>query len=103
MSRNHLDVLVKQLEGLDHDNPNNEDLTDSIHKKIEKLRSKTSAIDTLVTNKQPCYFNAGCCSFSDGEITGIEIKNGAIGLVKWNKEERNLIESENLEEIYKSL
>lgn len=31
----------------------------------------------------PCYFNTGCCSFSDGDITGIEIFQGKIRLVKW--------------------
>jgi UDP-2,3-diacylglucosamine pyrophosphatase LpxH len=32
---------------------------------------------------QPCYFNTGCCSFSDGNITGIEIEGGMIKLVRW--------------------
>jgi hypothetical protein len=32
---------------------------------------------------RPCYFNTGCCKFSDGDITGIEIENGEIRLVKW--------------------
>ena len=29
----------------------------------------------------PCYFNTGCCSF--GDVTGIEIADGAIRLVRW--------------------
>jgi len=32
---------------------------------------------------QPCYFNTGCCSFNDGNITGIEIEGGQIKLVRW--------------------
>lgn len=32
----------------------------------------------------PCYFNAGCCSFSNGDITGIEIADGEIRLVRWS-------------------
>ena len=32
---------------------------------------------------QPCYFNTGCCSFRDGNITGIEIEGGTIKLVRW--------------------
>ncbi len=32
---------------------------------------------------QPSYFNSGCCCFSDGDITGIEIDNGSISLIKW--------------------
>ena len=32
---------------------------------------------------KPCYFNTGCCSFSDGDITGLEIADGVIRLVRW--------------------
>jgi len=32
---------------------------------------------------KPGYFNTGCCCFSDGDITGIEIADGHIRLVKW--------------------
>jgi UDP-2,3-diacylglucosamine pyrophosphatase LpxH len=31
----------------------------------------------------PAYFNAGCCSFGDGDVTGIEIADGEIRLVRW--------------------
>jgi len=30
-----------------------------------------------------CYFNAGCCAYQDGDITGLEIANGAISLIRW--------------------
>lgn len=33
---------------------------------------------------KPGYFNSGCCCFSDGDITGIEIENGVIRLIKWS-------------------
>ncbi len=32
----------------------------------------------------PSYFNSGCCCFSDGDITGIEIEEGCIRLIKWH-------------------
>ena len=32
---------------------------------------------------KPCHFNTGCCCFYDGDITGIEIANGEILLVRW--------------------
>jgi hypothetical protein len=32
---------------------------------------------------EPCYFNTGCCSFGDGDVTGIEIAEGEIRLVRW--------------------
>lgn len=31
----------------------------------------------------PCYFNTGCCSFGDGDVTGLEIADGRIRLVRW--------------------
>ena len=31
----------------------------------------------------PCYFNSGCCSYADGDITGLEIADGEIRLVRW--------------------
>lgn len=31
----------------------------------------------------PAYFNTGCCSFGDGDVTGIEIADGEIRLVRW--------------------
>ncbi|MGQ0561532.1 MAG: metallophosphoesterase [Gemmatimonadota bacterium] len=30
-----------------------------------------------------CYFNTGCCSYIDGDITGIEIARGNISLIRW--------------------
>ncbi len=33
--------------------------------------------------KPPCYFNTGCCSFPDGDITGIELADREIRLVRW--------------------
>ncbi len=40
----------------------------------------------LPEDARPCYFNAGCCSFNDGSITGIEIVDGRIRLVRWSGE-----------------
>ncbi|MGD8753967.1 MAG: metallophosphoesterase [Anaerolineales bacterium] len=39
--------------------------------------------DTLKTT--PSYFNTGCCRFNDGDITGIEITDQTISLVKWDR------------------
>ncbi len=33
------------------------------------------------------YFNTGCCCFDDGDITGIEIDQGCIRLIKWTKKD----------------
>jgi hypothetical protein len=51
----------------------------------------------------PCYFNTGCCSFGDGDVTGIEIADGRIRLVRWlDNEERpsaQILADESLREI----
>ncbi len=47
---------------------------------------------------KPSYFNTGCCCFDDGDITGIEIADGFIRLIKWQKIE-NASERKILEEI----
>ncbi|WP_276374475.1 metallophosphoesterase [Chryseolinea sp. H1M3-3] len=36
---------------------------------------------------KPTYFNTGCCCYDDGDITGIEISDGSIKLVKWEENE----------------
>ena len=33
--------------------------------------------------KPPCYFNTGCCCFPDGDVTGLELAEGMIRLVRW--------------------
>jgi predicted phosphodiesterase len=38
--------------------------------------------NTSVAMSKPCYFNSGCCCFSDGDITGLEITNGEIRLIR---------------------
>ncbi len=55
----------------------------------------------------PSYFNTGCCCFSDGDITGIEIGAGKISLVKWYDEEvkskRMVLEEISFESLLKDL
>ena len=56
---------------------------------------------------KPAYFNTGCCCFEDGDITGIEISDGYIRLVKWYDEEngskRKVLEEVLLENLMKDL
>ena len=49
---------------------------------------------------KPSYFNAGCCCFRDGDITGIEITYEKISLVKWNiNKERAVLEETMLDRL----
>ena len=50
---------------------------------LEYARTSARRPDAVLTVSPPCYFNTGCCSFPDGDITGIEIADGAIRLVRW--------------------
>jgi predicted phosphodiesterase len=56
---------------------------------------------------KPSYFNSGCCCFSDGDITGIEIDAGHIRLIKWHQNNntsiRSILEEITLEELVKDL
>ena len=56
------------------------------------------------TGFKPTYFNSGCCCFSDGDITGIEIDNGCIRLIKWeydaaNNPKRLVLEEANISKL----
>ncbi len=39
-----------------------------------------------VAFEKPYYFGTGCCCYSDGHITGIEIDRGEIRLIRWPNE-----------------
>jgi predicted phosphodiesterase len=56
---------------------------------------------------RPTYFNTGCCCFSDGDITGIEIADGYIRLIKWCDEGevsfRKVLEEKALAELMEDL
>ena len=52
----------------------------------------------------PCYFNTGCCSFSDGDVTGLEIADGEIRLVRFPNDDYEprpkVLESAPLEDVF---
>lgn len=48
-----------------------------------KMKNADRNISVDFTDYKPSYFNSGCCCFSDGDITGIEIADGMIRLIKW--------------------
>ncbi len=69
----------------------------------------SNKIDTQFPREtlQPCYFNTGCCCFDDGDVTGIEIADGSIRLVKWCDDgpvtKRKVLEEIPLSELIKDL
>jgi len=79
-----------------------------LEEKLAKLRVEDQAEERSASPNRPCYFNAGCCSFNDGDITGIEVFAGEIRLVRWKNKngsmERQVLESARLnEEVFAKL
>lgn len=58
-----------------------ERITRIIDASTEELE-KDKEISRIEDNPLPCYFNDGCCVHTNG-ITGVEIDQGEIRLVKW--------------------
>ncbi|RZL48660.1 MAG: metallophosphoesterase [Pedobacter sp.] len=54
-------------------------------KLVEQMKKEQIFGATVPTSSayKPNYFNTGCCCFSDGDITGIEITDGKMRLIKW--------------------
>ncbi|SDE77903.1 Calcineurin-like phosphoesterase superfamily domain-containing protein [Mucilaginibacter pineti] len=74
-----------------------------IEKQITNRHMQGDAVPDFSTY-HPTYFNSGCCCFNDGDITGIEIAQGSIRLIKWeynqqNKSERIVLDECKLEEL----
>ncbi|WP_316737153.1 metallophosphoesterase [Pedobacter aquatilis] len=65
---------------------------------LNKLIGKGEEMPPLKKYKS-AYFNTGCCCFNDGDITGIEIENGFIRLIKWSYKNRKDSERVVLEEM----
>jgi len=63
--------------------------------------------DAVQVRDRSCYFNSGCCCFSNGDITGIEITDGEIRLVRWTTDpmdpEDRVIEAQDLASIFGGL
>jgi GH24 family phage-related lysozyme (muramidase) len=99
-SMTQLEILYSDL---DQAKKNNETIKAAeLEKKITKLHMRE--------NNQPdfngyldTYFNSGCCCFNDGDITGIEIADGCIRLIKWSYHskvsERQVLEESRLEDL----
>lgn len=81
-SMTHLERLYVQLE--DARARQNEPLINKILEEIPRRRREYDHVNHQFAAMLPSYFNTGCCCFDDGTITGIEIAEGYIRLVKWS-------------------
>lgn len=68
------------------------------------LAKSDGQIFDVASSDRPCFFNTGCCCFSDGDITAIEIENESIRLVRWPREldnpQQKLLRQANLPELF---
>jgi len=79
-SLTHLERLYRQLSQARE--KNDEASIKKIEDQIDIKRHAGESIPDFTAYK-PAYFNSGCCCFTDGDITGIEIADKMIRLVKW--------------------
>ena len=100
-----LERLYRQIQAAKRDNDNK--AMDDLQKEIRKREKEFSAVSMDYLIMKPSYFNSGCCCFRDGDITGLEIENGNIRLVKWKAENekptRSVLEEISLQELMNAL
>jgi UDP-2,3-diacylglucosamine pyrophosphatase LpxH len=93
MARSHEDVILMKLSkkrkklasGVAADEGQEiERQIAELNAELEWVLAKSNYVESRFDGEmKPCYFNTGCCSFSDGDITGIEIEQDAVRLVRW--------------------
>lgn len=80
-SLDHIDRLNTQLEKALIEN--DDAAVAAIQQELERRQQEYAGKKLVKTMVKPSYFNTGCCCFSDGDLTGIEIDRGMVRLVKW--------------------
>src|ERR1700712_2574278 len=103
-SLTHIERLYRQL--LTAQKSNDEKPIKGIEAQIEKRKFEYTHVSNDYLTMKPTYFNSGCCCNNDGDITGIEIEEGCIRLIKWAAKEgipkREVLEEEKLEALLKA-
>ena len=83
-------ALAEQIEALERSGAAREEIA-QVRAELEWLRAieatDSDGSGVAGDDVKPCYFNTGCCSFDDGDCTGIEIADGEIRLVRWPDDE----------------
>jgi UDP-2,3-diacylglucosamine pyrophosphatase LpxH len=90
----HLEKLIAKMYALLELPPENrpgdyDQQVDELMKEIKEREAKYPPCADIIKTV-PCYFNTGCCIFEDGDITGIEIENSIIRLIKWSAPQNGL-------------
>jgi predicted phosphodiesterase len=104
-SLTHIERLYRQL--LFARQVADKGMTEALQKEIERRKFKYDTISEEYSKLKPTYFNSGCCCFSDGDITGIEIEGNCLRLVEWQIKERGpkriILEEAALDELLEGI
>lgn len=102
-SLTHLERLHRQMKFAEASK--DEQLIAKINDEVKTYQKRFDTLDEDYTEILPTYFNTGCCCFWDGDITGIEIENGFIRLIKWQNKtgvaSRVILEERLLQDLVK--
>ena len=98
-SLTHLERLFKQFqEAL---NKQDKEEEEKLRKEIRTREREFTSVALDYMSMKPSYFNTGCCCFSDGDITGIELESGWIRLIKWSdRKGREVLEELELSTLF---
>ena len=103
-SLTHIERLYRQW--LFAQQSHDEKLVETTEKEIQRRKFEYTHVSPDYLKLKPTYFNTGCCCFSDGDITGIEIEQDCIRLIKWHAKEgsseRIVLEESSFEELLAS-
>lgn len=81
-SESLVDQLTRRLKEQRTDDPEYLEKRRALEAELEWVRASEFQTPKAIEMEAPCYFNTGCCSFGDGDVTGLEIANGRINLVR---------------------
>jgi hypothetical protein len=104
-SLTHIERLYRQL--LFARDVHDQKMSEALQKEIQIRKFEYEHVSKDYLNLKPSYFNSGCCCFSDGDITGIDIEGDCLRLIKWHLSEgkpaRIILEESPLEELLEAI
>jgi UDP-2,3-diacylglucosamine pyrophosphatase LpxH len=73
----------------------------------DEVLQAQAELEFAQAGEKPSYFNSGCCCFNDGRITGIEIVDGQIKLIRWpddiGQQVPQVLEAADLREVFRQV
>jgi hypothetical protein len=91
-SKSHADEVRTELAAAElrlaaaPDDPELRETVGNLAAELEWVRSQdqqATGPEGTTALQRPSYFNTGCCSFRNGHITGLELVDGEIRLIRW--------------------